>query len=623
MDYASLIAAGEKFGFTGEDLRNFVSEEQKKQREERVQLLELRRQEKETAEIQLEIERQRNAKSESSSDGIRARSPKLPRFYEDKDNIDAYLQRFERYAQSQSWPTTDWAMNLSALLTGKALDVHARLTSDEAKDYRTLKTALLKAFQLTAEGFRAKFYSGKPANGETASQYANRLESYLTRWIDLSSINHRYECLFDLLLREHFMNGCHRDLAIFLRERQPKTTKDTVKLAEQYLDARGGVFRAPPQQRNNPTVHTTRPEGKTYTPQTPPRPRTPQTCYTCNQPGHLSRNCPKQATKPNVPKTCFICHKPGHFANNCRFSSIKSAGLLVSQEPEAACESEVESGTDADYSQPEYSEPIPHSPCQCPSCTNTQVRIEASCMVVRMPPDTPPFEPTADHVTFSCGHRLPLMSAACSDEYVVKDMPVVEGMIDNKIISVLRDSGCSGAIIKQDLVSQKQMTGEECTCVLIDRTLRTFPIAMIDVNTPFYVGKVRALCVKTPLYDLILGNIPGVKSPDHPDPHWKPTKIVTPGCAVQTRAQAQREGKPFRPLKTPNPMEDIVTPSVLKEAQQKDQTLHRLRELADSGAEKITPPDILKQFLYQASRQKESPRPLLASSPELEFQRKC
>ncbi|XP_063951556.1 uncharacterized protein LOC135153199 isoform X3 [Lytechinus pictus] len=238
MDYASLIAAGEKFGFTGEDLRNFVSEEQKKQREEkRIQLLELRRQEKETAEIQLEIERQRNAKSESSSDGIRARSPELPRFYEDKDNIYAYLQRFERYAQSQSWPTTDWAMNLSALLTGKALDVHARLTSDEAKDYRTLKTALLKAFQLTAEGFHSKFYSGKPANGETASQYANILENYLTRWIELSSINHRYEGLFDLLLREHFMNGCHRA-----------------------------------------TVHTTRPEGKTYTPQTPPRPRTPQTC---------------------------------------------------------------------------------------------------------------------------------------------------------------------------------------------------------------------------------------------------------------------------------------------------------------------------------------------------------
>ncbi|XP_063971781.1 uncharacterized protein LOC135159725 [Lytechinus pictus] len=202
-------------------------------------------------------------------------------------------------------------------------------------------------------------------------------------------------------------------------------------------------------------------------------------------------------------------------------------------------------------------------------------------------------------MSHSCGHRLPLMSAACSDEHFVKDMPVVEGMIDNKIISVLRDSGCSGAIIKQDLVSQKQMTGEECTCVLIDHTLRTFPIAMIDVNTPFYVGKVRALCVKTPLYDLILGNIPGVKSPDHPDPHWKPTKTVTPVCAVQTRAQAQREGKPFRPLKTPNPMEDIVTPSVLKEAQQKDQTLHRLRELADSGAEKVSRHNNISSFKYR------------------------
>ncbi|XP_071487082.1 uncharacterized protein [Diadema antillarum] len=59
-----------------------------------------------------------------------------------------------------------------------------------------------------------------------------------------------------------------------------------------------------------------------------------------------------------------------------------------------------------------------------------------------------------------------------------------------------------------------------------------------------------------------------------------------PVGAVQTRAQAQRDGKPFRPLRTPHPMEDIVTPTALKEAQQKDETLHRLRELADTRSEK-------------------------------------
>ncbi|XP_054762005.2 uncharacterized protein LOC129268475 [Lytechinus pictus] len=359
MDLASLMAAGKEFGLTGEALKNFVSDEQKKQRDERAELLELKKQEKETAEIQLEIEREKNVKGESKSVGQKARTPKLPPFHEDKDNIDAYLQRFERYAETQNWPRTDWAINLSALLTGKALDVHSRLTSDEAKDYKTLKTALLKAFQLTSEGFRSKFYTGKAVNGETASQYSNRLENYLNRWIELSGVKHDFDDLKDLLLREHFINGCHRDLSIFLRERQPKTTKDAMKFTEQYLDARGGVFRAPPPQRNIPTGQT-----------------------------------------------------------------------------------------------------------------------------------------------------------------------------------------------------QRIITRHE-------------------------------------------GNIPGVRPAEQPDPQWTLPETVIPVCAVQTRAQVQREGKPFHPLKTPHPMEEVVIPSVLKETQQKDETLHRLRELADAGTEKVSRHRNKSSFFYK------------------------
>ncbi|XP_071479832.1 uncharacterized protein [Diadema antillarum] len=588
MELAKLTEIGEKFGFSGEELRQFVTDEQKRLREERADMLELRRQERETAELQLAIAREKQTKSESSSNGCKARSPKLPPFQEDKDNIDAYLQRFERYAKNQNWPTTDWALNLSTLLTGKALDVHSRLSSAESNDYDTLKHALLKSFQLTAEGFRSKFFSGKPTTGETASQYANRLENYLNRWVSLSGIEHTFEELADLLLREQLISGCHRELAIFLKERQPETSKDVVKLAEQYLDARGGTFKPPPPAQRNIQTHVgqmprsnTRPEGKI-----PPnnisgnRPPSQPKCYNCHQHGHLARDCTKQG---NRGKTCFICHKPGHIANYCPFSPMKSAGLVLAQDPEQGNPPISEHNLAS--LEPDQVEPNPHTPCQCPACTNTKVKIEASCMMVRMPLNAPKLESTTDHIQFKCGHSLPLMSAACTKEHVVRQMPVTNGLVNNNQISVLRDSGCSGAVIKQDLVQPTQMTGEESTCVLIDGTVKTLPVARIDVDTPFYVGKVNALCMKTPLYDLILGNLPGVREPDNPDPDWTATPM--PVGAVQTRAQAQRDGKPFRPLRTPHPMEDIVTPTALKEAQQKDETLHRLRELADTRSEKV------------------------------------
>ena len=48
-----------------------------------------------------------------------AKSPKLPSFIDEKDELDSYLLRFERYAENASWEKDTWAIKLSALLTGK------------------------------------------------------------------------------------------------------------------------------------------------------------------------------------------------------------------------------------------------------------------------------------------------------------------------------------------------------------------------------------------------------------------------------------------------------------------------------------------------------------------------
>ena len=51
------------------------------------------------------------------------------------------------------------------------------------------------------------------------------------------------------------------------------------------------------------------------------------------------------------------------------------------------------------------------------------------------------------------------------------------------------------------------LTGQEETCVLIDGTIRRVPVAVIEVDTPFIKGQVRAVCMRNPLYDLIIGNV--------------------------------------------------------------------------------------------------------------------
>ena len=67
--------------------------------------------------------------------------PKLPAFDQEKDDMDAYLKRFERYEESLKWPQEEWAVNLSALLRGKALEVYSRLSREAAGNYEALKEA--------------------------------------------------------------------------------------------------------------------------------------------------------------------------------------------------------------------------------------------------------------------------------------------------------------------------------------------------------------------------------------------------------------------------------------------------------------------------------------------------
>ena len=122
-------------------------------------------------------------------------------------------------------------------------------------------------------------------------------------------------------------------------------------------------------------------------------------------------------------------------------------------------------------------------------------------------------------------------------------MPTCKGMVSDMEVSVLRDTGCSKAVVRSELVRSDQYTGQSQTCLLIDGTERHFPLALVDVDTPFFTGQVEALCMENPVYDLIIGNIDGARGPSDPDAHWSPSKhehVVPDSDIVETRAAAKK-----------------------------------------------------------------------------------
>ena len=110
-----------------------------------------------------ELEKQKAEKA------AHARDPKLPYFDDSKDKMDSYLSRFEKYATANEWKKSIWAAYLSALLKGRALDVYDRLSVDDAADYKKLKEALLKNFDMAERGFRKKFRYERPEKSEHLS----------------------------------------------------------------------------------------------------------------------------------------------------------------------------------------------------------------------------------------------------------------------------------------------------------------------------------------------------------------------------------------------------------------------------------------------------------------------
>uniref|UniRef100_A0A023FXJ4 Retrotransposon gag domain-containing protein n=1 Tax=Amblyomma parvum TaxID=251391 RepID=A0A023FXJ4_AMBPA len=102
-------------------------------------------------------------------------------FDERKDDFDAYIRRFESLAKNQKWPEGQWSTALATCLSGEVLRVYGRLPRGDAADYSKVKTALLKRFRFTADGFRNKFNLGRPADGETAAEFSARLSHYFDR----------------------------------------------------------------------------------------------------------------------------------------------------------------------------------------------------------------------------------------------------------------------------------------------------------------------------------------------------------------------------------------------------------------------------------------------------------
>ncbi|XP_030839572.1 uncharacterized protein LOC115923285 [Strongylocentrotus purpuratus] len=341
----------------------------------------------------------------------------------------------------------------------------------------------------------------------------------------------------------------------FIKERKPKGLKEVIEIADCFVEARsgwqGGTGRSHTIKPTSPPLQAgSKPAGSKPSDRSQSR---PGGCYICEKLGHQARHCTQRKRKEVAAAGAEIQSESDRTSSMPKQPQRQVHDRDTDSLPEST-------GRDKRRVNRHESEMYDVNACSCFSCTDgegevTEIQSELALPIVSV-----------------AGGAKPLQL-----------MPVKEGIINGTRVKVLRDSGCSTTFVKMGLIKPDQFAGEERRCLMIDRTMRTFPVAKVTLDSPFFIGEVEALCVNNPIYDVVLGNIPGAREPKDPDEDWNGDACL----AVETRNQRKKESKPIQKLKVPK-QTDVATAEEFRKEQANDATLGRIREQAESGVVKTT-----------------------------------
>ena len=376
--------------------------------------------------------------------------------------MDSYLTRFESYALSNKWDPSMWASYLSALLKGRALEVFVRLSRDDQSDYGQIKEALLTNFDLTERSFRKKFRDCRPEKAETFRQFSGRLASYLDKWLGLAKVEKTYEAVCDFLARDQFLDCCSHELYLYLKPKPFKAIDELAHEADLFADAKGGV----------------------------------PLCISKGQ--HKSRGVdqaqpkvePKQDQRPVV--KCKFCGKP-HPSHKC-WNNPDNKRVAYS--------AQFDSQYRGDNSYRDQDRNFGRSD-QRDNHYNNNYRTDHQVNFCKI-----------DNKSSDIGKGLPHKDSKGTCHFPRSRLPTAIGTVNGKEVRVLRDTGCTGVVVRRSLVSDGQMLNKQSGVTLINNYNQKCPVARINIDCPFFRGTTDALCIDDPAHDLVIGNIEGSKFPD-------------------------------------------------------------------------------------------------------------
>ncbi|XP_066958870.1 uncharacterized protein [Macrobrachium rosenbergii] len=126
-----------------------------------------------------------------------------------------------------------WTTMLQCKLKGKAQRVYNTLSEDLASDYDTVKSVILRAYDLVPEAYRQKFRNFKKEASVTFVEFARKKEQFLDDWMKSKEAD-SFDKLKELILVEEFKRMVGRDLKIHLDELKLDSLQEIAIASDEY-----------------------------------------------------------------------------------------------------------------------------------------------------------------------------------------------------------------------------------------------------------------------------------------------------------------------------------------------------------------------------------------------------
>ena len=153
--------------------------------------------------------------------GISLRLVPPPQFCErDPDTFFSLLR-----ACCRDWSDAERTLLLQCVLTGKAQEAYSALSLAESKVYLSVKSAVLKAYELVPEAYRQKFRLWEKSAKQTHMEFARVLTTHFNRWCISLGVN-TYADLCDLIVLEQFKDSVPSHIATYINEHKVKTASE-------------------------------------------------------------------------------------------------------------------------------------------------------------------------------------------------------------------------------------------------------------------------------------------------------------------------------------------------------------------------------------------------------------